>query len=278
MIIWLASYPKSGNTWIRSFLTCLIFSKNNDLDINNIKIRAFPIKKDYENLVSDSSNINEIVKNTLHAQTRLNLDNKIKFFKTHSANWRSNDNFFTNEDNTDSIIYIVRDPRNIITSLKNHFAFESYEKSLNFMKNEKTIIGNKHSKSEIDLLTIISSWSNHYKSWKKINKDYLLIKYENLINNSYEEFHKISDFLKKKHNYQYSKKQILTSIENTHFNKLKLQEKKKGFIEAVKDKKGNLRDFFDLGPDNDWKKILDKKTVNLIEHSFEKEMTELGYL
>ena len=61
-------------------------------------------------------------------------------------------------------------------------------------------------------------------------------------------------------------------------NKLKLQEKKKGFIEAVKDKKGNLRDFFDLGPDNDWKKILDKKTVNLIEHSFEKEMTELGYL
>ena len=278
MIIWLASYPKSGSTWVRSFLTCLIFSQDNDLNINDIKIRAFPTKKDYENINENSENINQIIQNSLHAQSRINLDNKIKFFKTHSANWKSNDDLFTDEVNTDSVIYIVRDPRNIITSIKNHFDFDSYEKSLNFMKNEQTIIGNKKSKSEIDLLTIISSWSNHYKSWKKIKKDYLLIKYENLVNNSFDEFGKISNFLKKKHDYQYSETEVAKSIENTSFDKLKLQEKEKGFIEAVTDSKGNLKKFFNLGPENDWKNILDKKTTRLVEENFEKEMIELGYL
>lgn len=278
MIIWLASYPKSGSTWVRSFLTCLLFSQDNNLNINDIKIRAFPTKKDYENINENSENINEIIQNSLHAQSRINLDNKIKFFKTHSANWRSNNDLFTDEENTDSVIYIVRDPRNIITSIKNHFDFDSYEKSLNFMKNEQTIIGNKKSKSEIDLLTIISSWSNHYKSWKKIKKDYLLIKYENLVDNSFDEFGKISNFLKKKHNYQYSETEVAKSIENTSFDKLKLQEKEGGFIEAVTDNKGNLRKFFNLGPKNDWRNILDKKTTRLVEESFEKEMIELGYL
>ena len=278
MIIWLASYPKSGSTWVRSFLTCLIFSQDNDLNINDIKIRAFPTKKDYENINENSENINQIIQNSLHAQSRINLDNKIKFFKTHSANWKSNDDLFTDEVNTDSVIYIVRDPRNIITSIKNHFDFDSYEKSLNFMKNEQTIIGNKKSKSEIDLLTIISSWSNHYKSWKKIKKDYLLIKYENLVDNSFDEFGKISNFLKKKHDYQYSETEVAKSIENTSFDKLKLQEKEKGFIEAVTDNKGNLKKFFNLGPENDWKNILDKKTTRLVEENFEKEMIELGYL
>tara|TARA_B100000674_G_scaffold300223_1_gene249238 strand:+ start:721 stop:1557 length:837 start_codon:yes stop_codon:yes gene_type:complete len=278
MIIWLASYPKSGSTWVRSFLTCLLFSQDNDLNINDIKIRAFPTKKDYENINENSENINQIIQNSLHAQSRINLDNKIKFFKTHSANWKSNDDLFTDEVNTDSVIYIVRDPRNIITSIKNHFDFDSYEKSLNFMKNEQTIIGNKKSKSEIDLLTIISSWSNHYKSWKKIKKDYLLIKYENLVDNSFDEFGKISNFLKKKHDYQYSETEVAKSIENTSFDKLKLQEKEKGFIEAVTDSKGNLKKFFNLGPENDWKNILDKKTTRLVEENFEKEMIELGYL
>ena len=37
MIIWLASYPKSGNTWIRLFLNLLLFSKNSSLNINDIK-------------------------------------------------------------------------------------------------------------------------------------------------------------------------------------------------------------------------------------------------
>ena len=56
MIIWIASYPKSGNTWIRLFLNSLIYSDNSSIDINDIKIRLFPIRKDFESL---SENIND---------------------------------------------------------------------------------------------------------------------------------------------------------------------------------------------------------------------------
>jgi hypothetical protein len=43
---------------------------------------------------------------------------------------------FTDENNTLGVIHIVRDPRNVITSLKNHFSFESYDKALDFITNE----------------------------------------------------------------------------------------------------------------------------------------------
>ena len=39
MIIWLASYPKSGNTWVRSFLNSLLFNKNNEANLSEIKNR-----------------------------------------------------------------------------------------------------------------------------------------------------------------------------------------------------------------------------------------------
>ena len=85
MIIWLASYPKSGNTWVRIFLNSLIFSKKNLVDINKINIRLFPIRNDFNYLNEDIDNLEVFVKNCLDAQFRINLDNKIKIFKTHNA-------------------------------------------------------------------------------------------------------------------------------------------------------------------------------------------------
>ena len=62
MIIWLASYPKSGNTWVRSFLNSLLFSKNNKLNLNNILIDQFPNRRHFKELVKDLDNFNEIAK------------------------------------------------------------------------------------------------------------------------------------------------------------------------------------------------------------------------
>ena len=80
MIIWLASYPKSGNTWVRAFLSLLI-SKTDDLNINDLKIEQFPLRHNFENLTNNISDVNEFVKNCIYAQTKINLDNKIKIFK-----------------------------------------------------------------------------------------------------------------------------------------------------------------------------------------------------
>ena len=88
MIIWIASYPKSGNTWIRLFLNSLIYSDNSSIDINDIKIRLFPIRKDFESLSENINDVNELIRNCLYSQIRLNLDKSVKIFKSHNALWQ----------------------------------------------------------------------------------------------------------------------------------------------------------------------------------------------
>ena len=83
MIIWLASYPKSGNTWVRSFLTSLLYTDDGKNDFSNLdKIKQFPGRYQFENFVNDFQDIEEIYKNWLNAQDYINLDRKIKFLKT----------------------------------------------------------------------------------------------------------------------------------------------------------------------------------------------------
>ena len=119
MIIWLASYPKSGNTWVKIFLNSILFSKD-QIDINKNNIRLFPLRSDFNTLNVNIDNIKEFADNCLNAQNLINIDNKIKFFKTHNALWKLGEKTFTNEDNTLGVLHIVRDPRNLVTSLSNH--------------------------------------------------------------------------------------------------------------------------------------------------------------
>lgn len=278
MIIWLASYPKSGNTWVRLFIDTLLNRKNDQLDLNNIKIRQFPLRYDYQNLNANPDNIQEFIANCIPCQKKINLDNKLKIFKTHNAFWKSGNHAFTNEDNTKGTIHIVRDPRNVITSVKNHFSKENYDKAFKFMTNEKQSLGSKISNKDFDLPTVVSSWSNHYNSWKKMDKNYLLIKYENLMNDTYNEFDKIVKYLNINLSLNFNIDTVKKTIESCNFENLKKLEETKGFRESAKNEAGETKKFFYLGPQNNWGKILDKKTIKDIEAKFKKEMLELKYL
>ena len=88
MIIWLASYPKSGNTWVRIFLSSLIASTDN-ININDIKIEQFPQRYNFENLTKNISDVREFVKNCRLAEpgefTKLAFhNNKIDLLKAES--------------------------------------------------------------------------------------------------------------------------------------------------------------------------------------------------
>jgi hypothetical protein len=276
MIIWLASYPKSGNTWVRLFLNSLL-NNNENLDINDIKIDQFPQKFHFDGLVNDTNNLKETTLNYIVAQDRINLDNKIKFFKTHSANWKAYNTSFTNLENTLAVIHIVRDPRNIITSVLNHFSKENYLEALEFMNNSTQRIWDNKNENE-KFLTLISTWSNHYNSWKKFKKNNLLISYERLLNEPEKEFTKICNLLNKVASLNFEKDQVFRAIDKCNFSNLQNLEAASGFVEAVSDKDGNVKKFFNLGPDNNWKNLLDPKIKLQIENLFENEMKELGYI
>jgi hypothetical protein len=282
MIIWLASYPKSGNTWVRFFILSLLLGNKMEINLNHLKnIEQFPSKSQFVGLKLDLKNLREVAKNWITVQKKINLSKKVRFYKTHNTFCQIDKNSFTNHKNTLGAIYIVRDPRNVITSVKNHFNHNSYEEAKDFIFNEKKVVllSRPTKIKDYSLPQIIGSWQTHYKTWKIMNKNFLLIKYENLINTPNSEFKKIANYLEKLFKTKFTNAQIEKAINSSSFDKLQKMEEKKGFIESMENKQtGEKNKFFYLGPKNDWRKILDKEIADEISSRFEPEMKELGYL
>ena len=90
MIIWIASYPKSGNTWVRMFLKSYYQKPNEELKLSNsnsdsFNIPAFPKQKLLDQFKIDYFKFEEIAKNWENMQNYINLNNKTNFLKTHSS-------------------------------------------------------------------------------------------------------------------------------------------------------------------------------------------------
>jgi len=279
MIIWLASYPKSGNTWVRHFLASLIYSNQGKDGLEKLGfIMQYPKRDQFEKLVTNLDDFNQIKKNWINSQNLINSDNKLTIFKTHHILCSLGNDNFTDKKNTLGAIYIVRDPRNVISSILYHFNLSNTEEALNFIQRENTFIGNVKNKVNYPLHTLIGSWKTNYNSWKFFGENFLLVKYEDLILNPNTEFKRIANFITNITNIKFSEEQIKKGIDESSFENLQKLEDKNGFIESIKDLKNKRKKFFNLGPGNNWKKILDKKFVNEIENSFKDEMKELGYI
>jgi len=276
MIIWLASYPKSGNTWVRAIINSLINSNNSKCDLSSLSnIEKYPKKKHYQDLAKDFNDLHKIKKIWETSQDILNLDNKIKFLKTHHVNCTMDNFSFTNDSNTLGVIHIVRDPRNVITSIKNHFFKNSYSDSLKFMLNQQKII----SVNSDDVPTLISSWNFNYKSWKAVNKNYLLIKYEDLISNLEKEVNKIINYLNSFDKIKINTENLNDIISSSSFENFQKMEEQGLFTEgALNIKTGEKRNFFYLGPKNKWQNLLNIQIKDEIEAKFKDEMSELGYI
>ena len=121
MIIWLASYPKSGNTWVRAFLSTYIYSQNEEFKFENLnKIDLFPQMKYFNDIGVTPNSLSEFAKNLILTQDKINLSNDIVFFKTHNAMCSIGNYPFTNKDNTLGVIYLIRDPRDVLISYSKH--------------------------------------------------------------------------------------------------------------------------------------------------------------
>uniref|UniRef100_UPI0040497E6C sulfotransferase domain-containing protein n=1 Tax=Candidatus Pelagibacter sp. TaxID=2024849 RepID=UPI0040497E6C len=122
MILWIASYPKSGNTWLRTLLSAYYYSNDGVYNQNLLKnIGQFPEKRHFVGFDYNLREVADTARFWLKSQEKINEDKKLKFFKTHNIFGTVNDCKFTNKENSIGCIYIVRDPRNVITSLKNHY-------------------------------------------------------------------------------------------------------------------------------------------------------------
>ena len=280
MIIWISSYPKSGNTWVRALLSSYFYSKDGNFHFDLLEqIKEFPKHSDYLNEISVNSNLAEIAKEWIPAQRKLNLkhNNSTFFLKTHSAICNVDGSDFTDKENTLGAIYVVRDPRNVILSLSNHFDY-SIEKSLEMICNKKQIITNPTKENRYFGFTVVSDWQNHYRTWKSCKLvEVKIVKYEDLIHSPKNTFISILNFINKFMQVDIDEDRIKNVLMSTEFSKLQQSENKYGFKESS-NMSGFNKKFFNLGPKNDWKNLLKKEIQEKIENHFKEEMKELGYL
>ena len=277
MIVWLASYPKSGNTWMWLFIKSYFnppkkkFSLNYHKD-DPVMLKPFPDEGMFDELKINYESFFDLSKNWINLQSLINLNNKTNYLKTHNSMCTINNYKFTNVQNTLGAIYIVRDPRDVLISYSSYME-KSMDETLKFMLNKETYEVGEF-KKKIYNKTLLGSWSDHYNSWKNYkSREIIIIKYEDMVNSASSTFLKVLTYLSKiiKINVDHTK--MDKAIEETSFKNLKNLEINEGFKTNP-----SKNEFFRKGVVGDWREKLNKEQVEKIEKAFEAEMIELGYL
>ena len=279
MILWLASYPKSGNTFLRSLLTTYFYTRDGSFKFEILKKSLqFPTREAFSNIGVDINDKYKVSENYIKAQKEINKSKRLVFIKTHSSFCKMYNKFnFSDLKNSCGVIYIVRDPRNIISSFAHHNT-KTIDEIFELITDDMAI-GNEKDEPEV----YMGSWSFNFNSWKiyqKSNK-YLLVRYEDLIKDTKKEFVKILNFINSLGSTQFPifEEKLDLTIDTTNFYKMKKLEETQGFEEAkINEVTGEKIPFFRLGPENNWKKNINVEISKKIENHFKKEMLELNYL
>lgn len=270
-IIWLASYPKSGNTWFRSFLTALF---NTEVDININELKSYGIyssKKIVEEVLDVDADLLQVieVKKFQHITwTHISKTAKNRLFvKIHDAyenlNQTENKPLVPHEA-TFKAIYFVRNPFDIVPSFANHASI-SLDLSVEFINHSHSTLYDNENQFNQHLGT----WSKHVKSWLTRPKfPVLFLRFEDMKLNTFETFQKAVKFLE----LDFTEQEIRKAIEMTSFEKLRKQEEAFGFIEI---KHNNY--FFNKGEINYGKQQLSKSQIESIKKVNKEMMKHFEY-
>jgi len=270
-IIWLSSYPKSGNTWFRSFLTAL-FNLEAGINLNElISDGNFPDKKIVEEVLdvdADLLQAHEIKKFQHISWTHISKTAKNRLFvKIHDAYenlHQTNNKPLIPYEATFKAVYFVRNPFDIVPSFSNHVNI-SLDHSVDYINHSHSTLHN----SEKQFAQHVGTWNEHVKSWLTLPKfPVLFLRFEDMKLNTFETFQKAVKFLE----LDFTDQEIRKAIEMTSFEKLRKLEEKFGFIEI---KHSNY--FFNKGEINYGKQQLSNSQIESIKKVNKEMMKHFEY-
>ena len=267
-IIWLASYPKSGNTWFRIFLANLFSGSDKPIDINELRETSIASNRQMFDEVAGiaSSDLTkqeiENLRPLVYEKLAENSNQPI-FLKIHDAFINTSENKpLVSENASLKAVYIIRNPLDIAVSFAHHLGV-TYEKSVRILCNNNYAFCKKNNKLHNQLEQKLFSWSGHVKSWThQTVLPVIVLRYEDMLADTYFYFLKALEFLELK----FDNEIINKAIENSAFSELQKQEKEFGFREKAPE----TELFFRKGQYGNWRKELPRPLVNrIISRHFE---------
>jgi len=230
--IWLASYPKSGNTWTRLFFTALLQEK--EVDINNIATDSIISAR---NIIDSHLGINsaEVPEETFlryrseiyHKWAESHTKKEYLLTKVHDSCVLKGQILFPTSI-TRGVIYILRNPFDMVASTANHHGV-SIKRAVKMICNNNHALAHNKINLNNQISQHLGTWSNHVESWTNVHRNNLhLMKYEDMLNDGLTTFTKVVEYAGLK----YSKEQIEKAIEEVSFKKIQLKENENKFKEA----------------------------------------------
>ena len=272
-LVWIASYPKSGNTWMRAFLHNYIRQSRIPCDIDRLAdLTAADVNPEryvrYDKRPASMYSIADVQRmRPLVHQDMTKLDSTLVFAKTHNARLVVAGAPLITPEVTAGAIYLVRDPRDIAVSFSHHRG-RSIDDTIAFMADPEAATGGTDNR----IYEHLSSWSVHVHSWTRFpGLTPLIIRYESLIADPAGLFGAVIDWLGQ----EPPPDRLRRAIRFSRFEELQGQEQTKGFKERMAE---STAPFFGTGQAGRWQSELSSAQRDRIERDHGTIMERLGYL
>ncbi|HET7841062.1 MAG TPA: sulfotransferase domain-containing protein [Terriglobia bacterium] len=274
-IVWLASYPKSGNTWTRAFLLNLVQVTSGEMDAQQInQLNQFSMGSAAIHFFEEILGFvptNDHLSQTAAARARVqqhvaDLVEGLIFVKTHQALVVDRGHTTINFTVTAGAIYIIRNPLDVAISYAHHLS-QSIDATIDFMNRKNAETGT----SEKQVYEVYGSWSQHVLSWtRKPHPAIYVMRYEDMLNEPKKTFGALARHLL----FKPTEEQLADAIERSSFERLREQEEKDGFRERPE----KAERFFREGRAGQWRDVLTPAQVQRIVDAHGEQMQRFGYL
>lgn len=275
-IVWLASYPKSGNTWARIFLNNYLLNGETPADINNLEEGMHACTRElFDRLTGvESSDLTAVeidrVRPWMYGRWAEESPEKL-FVKVHDAyRCTDTDQPIFPQEATKTAVYIIRNPLDIAASLANHLSV-SLDKAISHMADEQYALASSSSKLHRQLPQFMGSWHSHVRSWtSQTALPVHIVRYEALRQAPLETFEKLVLAV----GLPVAPERVAKAVAFSSFDQVKQQETAVGF----KERRPDTPSFFRQGKTGGWQTELTSAQIETICQNHGSTMQEFGYL
>jgi len=271
-IVWLASYPKSGNTWMRAFLANLMANRAEPLTPNQLSDYADDeaLPERFSELAGKPSEQLEVAEiAALRPRVHMLIAQRAqgtRLVKSHNMIGSVDGHPLYNWQVTAGAIYIVRNPLDVAVSMTHHFGL-SVDEAIDRLGNDQVATAN----DAMFVMQMLGSWSRHVAGWSdRAGPKILVLRYEDLLEKPAKQFAKAAKLLGIGHD----KTRVERAVKNAGFQTLAALEKREGFVEAA----GEKSRFFRAGRSNQWREVLNREQVARVVQDHREQMARFRYV